>query len=568
MGNAGKIKEKVIKLFAPSLLLIFTFAVYMPSSLYLSNINEFAVDYSKIVLTILAIAVIAWLAIYIIGLLIFNQRAFDSYVLLISGIALGFYVQGNFLNPAFNSLNGKNIDWSAYRINGIISAAAWILCIVVPQIVYIIKKNIIELAVRWGSFLLTAMQAVSLVVIILTTHKTVINDFAVTKNGEFELSSKNNTVMFVVDTLDSSWFEDMVLTDKEYKDNLKDFTYFKDAVAGGSPTVLGIPTILTGKIDYNAQQEYEDFYKEAYGESNLFSDMKNENYQVKLYTEYYYLDHCDKDNVDNLKMEQEYVITSKEGFYNCLYKLVSFYAMPQFLKQHFWLYTGDFSNYISIRDQSSNMYGLDDAQFYEDYKDKGITLQNDKNTFVMYHLNGSHGPYVMGDDAKRVPENSVGVDLQTRGVFKIISEYMQELKDKGIYDNTTIIITADHGGVDLYQNPAILVKDKNVHQDEITVDNSKVTFTNLNATIAASCLKDAAAYGDNLYQIGDRDVVRFHVAPNDLTENVWKDDPAAKTQLWSLIVIPADARATDIGRFRLIHYDEYEDVVKQYNLNN
>lgn len=559
-------KNRILKLLPVSLFLVFTFAVYMPSSLYLSNIDEFSVDFGKIVPVILILAAIMLVAIYIVGALMFKQRIFDSYVLLILSLGLGFYIQGNFLNPAFKSLNGNQINWSAYKVNGIISIAAWIICFVAPQVIYIFKKNVMELIARWGSMLLTAMQLVSLVVMIMTTHKTIINDFAVTKNGEFELSSKENTVMFVVDTLDASWFEDMALSVDEYKDELKDFTYFKDAVAGGSPTVLGIPTILTGKIDYNAKQETSDFYKEAYESSTLFKDLQDENYQVKLYTEYFYLDYCDKENVDNLKFEQEYVVTSDRGFYGCLYKLVSFYAMPQFLKQHFWLYTGDFSNYVAIKDNSSNMYKMDDVQFYEDYKNNGITVQDKKNTFVMYHLNGAHGPYVMNEDAERVEENSVGVDSQIRGSFKIISEYIEELKAKGLYDNTTIIITADHGGVNVYQNPAVLVKNKNVHQDELVVDNSKITFTNLNATIASSCLEDASAYGEDVYQVGDKDVVRFHVAPNDLVADVYPDDPAASEQLWSLLIIPADAKATDLGKFIFVHYDEFDDIMKKYNI--
>lgn len=560
------IKEKMLKLLAPTIFLVFTFAVYMPSSLYLSNINEFAVDYIKVLPLILFVAAVIMILVYIVGLVIYHKRIFDSYVLLVFSLAAGFYIQGNFLNPAFDTLNGKDIDWSAYKINGIISIIAWILCFVIPQVIYVFKKNIIALVSKWGSWLLTAMQLVSLVVLILTTQKTIVNDFAVTKNGEFELSTKNNTVMFVVDTLDASWFEEMVLSDEGYKEDLKDFTYFDDAVAGGSPTVLGIPTLLTGKIDMHAEQDYEDFYKEAYGNSTLFKDLQDANYQVKLYTEYFYLDYCDKENVDNLKFDQQYVVSSPRGFIGCLYKFVSFYSMPQFLKQNFWLYSGEFSNYISIEDTSSNMYKMDDAGFYQDFKNSGITTQNEKNTFVMYHLNGSHGPYVMNENAEAVPENSVGVDSQTRGSFKIITDYIKELKAKGLYDNTTIIITADHGGVDLYQNPAVMVKQKNTNQNEIAVNSSKITFTNLNATIASSCIQDASSYGEDVFQVGDKNVVRFHVAPNDLTQNVYKDDPAALTQEWSLLIIPADAKARDLSKFVYVHYDQFDELMKKYNI--
>lgn len=560
--------ERILLLLPPTIFLIFTFAIYMPSSLFISNIDDFALDYIKIVPLIELVSVAVLVIVYIIGLIIPLKRLFYSYVLLVFSLALGFYIQGNFLNPAFNSLNGKEIAWSEYKINGIISVIAWILVFVVPQVVYAIKENIMSLIVKWGSLFVTAMQLVSLVVLLLTTHKVVSNDFAVTKNGEFELSSKNNTIMFVVDTLDASWFEDMLLPNEEYKKSLKDFTYFDDAVAGGAPTVLGIPTLLTGKIDMDASRDTSEYYKDAYESSSLFADMQKSNCNVKLFTEFYYLDYCDKNSVDNLKMEQKYVISSRRGFMECLYKFVSFYAMPQFLKQNFWLYSGEFNQYITLEDNTSNLYKLDDAQFYQDFKEKGITTQNDKDTFVMYHLNGAHSPYVMDENAQAVPSDSIGVDSQIRGIFKIIKEYMDELKAKGIYDSSTIIITADHGGIDLYSNPAILVKERNANHDEMVVSDSKITFTNVNNTIASSTLKDSSAYGENVFEVGDKQMVRFHVAPNDLTENVFKDNAYAKEQLWSLLIIPADKRADEIGSFILVPYDQYDEMIKKYNVQN
>lgn len=560
--------ERILLLLPPTIFLIFTFAIYMPSSLFISNIDDFALDYIKIVPLIALVSVAVLVIVYIIGLIIPIKRLFYSYVLLVFSLALGFYIQGNFLNPAFNSLNGKEIAWSQYKINGIISIIAWILVFVVPQVVYAIKENIMSLIVKWGSLFVTAMQLVSLVVLLLTTHKVVSNDFAVTKNGEFELSSKNNTIMFVVDTLDASWFEDMLLPNEEYKESLKDFTYFDNAVAGGAPTVLGIPTLLTGKIDMDASRDTSEYYKDAYESSSLFADMQKSNCNVKLFTEFYYLDYCDKNSVDNLKMEQKYVISSRRGFMECLYKFVSFYAMPQFLKQNFWLYSGEFNQYITLEDNTSNLYKLDDAQFYQDFKEKGITTQNDKDTFVMYHLNGAHSPYVMDENAQAVPSDSIGVDSQIRGIFKIIKEYMDELKAKGIYDSSTIIITADHGGIDLYSNPAILVKERNANHDEMVVSDSKITFTNVNNTIASSTLKDSSAYGENVFEVGDKQMVRFHVAPNDLTENVFKDNAYAKEQLWSLLIIPADKRADEIGSFILVPYDQYDEMIKKYNVQN
>lgn len=556
------IKEKALKLLAPTLFLVFTFAIYMPSSLFLGNIDDFSLDYVKIIPLILLASLVISVIIYAIGAVILNSRLFDSYVLLVFSFAIGFYIQGNFLNPSFNTLNGKEINWDAYKINGIISIIAWILCFVVPQVVYVFKKNIIELIVKWGSYFVTAMQLVSLVVLILTTHKEISNDFAVTKNGEFEISSKNNTIMFVVDTLDAEWFENEILSNDEYKDNLTDFTYFEDAVAGGAPTILGIPALLTGRLDMNAETSINQYYKDTFSNFSMFKQMQDNNYQVKLYSEYAYLDNCDKENVDNLKLEQEYVISSRKGFMEYLYKFVSFYSMPQFLKKYFWFYSGDFSQFISLKDSEADLYELDDAQFYKDYKSSGITTQNKKNTFVVYHLYGAHGPYVMNEEAEAIPENSTELAAQIKGVFKIIFEYIEELKAKGLYDNSTIIITADHGGVALYQHPAVLVKDKNTHQD-FTISDSKISFTNVHSTIAKSCLGDNNGYdADTVFEVGDKDVVRYHVAPNELGGEVYPKSNEANNQPWTLYIIPG--KATDTDSFTIVPYDKYEEYKQQY----
>ncbi len=560
------IKEKALRLLPPTLFLIFTFGIYMPSSLFLGNIDDFSLDYNKIIPLILLASAAIIAAVYFIGILILNKRAFDSYVLLVFSLALGFYIQGNFLNPSFNTLNGKEIDWSAYKVNGIISIIGWVLCFVVPQVVYVLKKNIMNLITKWGSYFITAMQLVSLIVLLLTTHKEISNDFAVTKNGEFEISSKNNTIMFVIDTLDAEWFEDIILSDDKYKNELADFTYYDDAVAGGAPTVLGIPALLSGRLDMDAEKSINQYYKDTFTDFSMFKQLQDNNYQVKLYTEYGYLDYCDKNNIDNLKLEQEYVISSRKGFMEYLYKFVSFYSMPQFLKKYFWFYSGDFSQFVTLKDSDADLYELDDPQFYKDFKENGITTQNKKNTFVMYHLYGAHGPYVMNENAERIPENSTELGAQIKGSFKIVIDYINELKEKGLYDNSTIIVTADHGGVSLYQHPAVLVKGKNEHKD-FTVSDSKISFLNIHSTLAKSCLGDSYDCDiETISEVGDKDVIRYHVAPNDLGELAYPDNKEAVNQPWTLYIIPG--KATDVDSFTIVPYDKYDEIKKQYNIKD
>jgi arylsulfatase A-like enzyme len=61
---------------------------------------------------------------------------------------------------------------------------------------------------------------------------------------------------------------------------------------------------------------------------------------------------------------------------------------------------------------------------------------------------GSHTPYTMNENAEYDPNNPTLLQ-QTKGCFKIVYDYIKQLKALGLYEDTTIIITTDHG----YTNP-------------------------------------------------------------------------------------------------------------------
>ena len=79
--------ERILLLLPPTIFLIFTFAIYMPSSLFISNIDDFALDYIKVVPLIALVSVAVLVIVYIIGLIIpikrfiiFDFGCFSDYI--------------------------------------------------------------------------------------------------------------------------------------------------------------------------------------------------------------------------------------------------------------------------------------------------------------------------------------------------------------------------------------------------------------------------------------------------------------------------------------------------------
>lgn len=539
----SKFNKKFLSLVPPVCFLIMTFCIFMPSSLFLGNIDEFAVDYADILPIIAVVTLAAAAIIFLAGAVIFliSSKAFNIYVLLVFGVALGFYVQGNFLNPSFDVLNGTAIDWSDYTTSSVISIAAWLVCIAAPLVAAHFKKNIMSMVCQWGSYFLAAVQLCTLVVLVLTTTRTVETDFALTKKGQFELSKNDNIVVFIVDTLDAEWAERDITNNPYYAENLKDFTYFDNTVGGGAPTVLGVPLLLTG-YKYDTTTTLDEYYCEAYEKSSFLKDINNSKYDVKLYTDYSYLNGADKSDIYNAEEEQTYAISSYTEFGKYLYKLAGFYAMPTPVKRFFWFYGDDFSKLIKSEDANKEVYTFNDPQFYSDFKASGLEAKNTRNSFVLYHLFGAHGPYSMDENAQKVSECDTNQTRQIQGTLKIIFEYIDEMKRLGVYDNSTIIITADHGGVDLYQNPAVFIKQKGESRNEMAVNSDPVTFNNLQATIAAAAMDDASAYGPTMYQMAGNKDVRYHVSPQVLNKNHFPDDNFVTSRDYCVFKIEGDPR--------------------------
>lgn len=506
-----KFFSKLRRVVPPILFLVVTYFIFMPCSLFLGNINEFAVDFVEVVPIVAAVSLIVFAVLIVFGFLLINEKAFNIYVTLIFGVALGFYVQGNFLNPKFGLLDGQTIDWSTYMPETIISVIVWTACIIVPQVLLYLKKDWIKLIRTWGSYALCAMQITALVVAIFTTKKTESDSVMILKQDEFVLSSKENIVVFIVDTLDGQYYDDIIVADEneEYKTKLKDFTYYDNCVAGGAPTRCGVPAMLTGTTYEDLSQPYMEYQAEAYKNSKLFKDLKKNNYAVKLFTEPIRVEGVDVEDVDNLVSAGEYEISSFSGFGSLLYDITGFYAMPMPLKKYFWFYSGDFSKYVNAKEYDCGVYDFDDSLFYEEYKEQGITLEDDKNVFTYYHLRGAHPPYVSNEELKEVPSEETSRAQQTMGVFKLIYEYIDEMKEEGVYDNSTIIIAGDHGETQLYQHASILVKKKNEHK-EYTINSSPVMFDNLYATFASAFLDDYSSYGEALEDVKDEPRDRYH----------------------------------------------------------
>lgn len=527
-----------------SLFLSITVGIIIPSTLFLYNVNEFSITYTQALPVFFLMFLICFVVCFLLLLLTsFNRRIMLIVFALIFALALSCYVQGNFLNSALGTLNGRD---APIQINSI-SNIVWIIIILISLIMIIIFNDKTKKVMAYISYFLCIVQIISLLVLVFTTKRTYSNEYAFDKSNEFTLSNNNNIVVFVVDTLDARWFEEFFYDSKEelgkkYKEELDDFVYFDDVVSQGAPTKIGIPTLLTGETFDPYVESYEEYFVRAYQNLDLFKDLKDNKYTINIFSDINLFHETIFEYLDNIS-QVKYKISDTATFLDKYSKFVAYYVSPQLLKENFLIYSSDLTNLVSTDD--SEIFLIDDAQLYADFQNSNTLKISNSNegTFVIYHLAGSHGPYNLNENAERVDEKDSSRVKQTYGCFKYITEYLAKMKEIGIYDDSTIIITADHGALDVFQNPAVLVKKKNMH-DGLSKSSVTAVFNNLRATIAEAFLDDYSKYGLSLFDDIPYVETRLHAADHGLRENIFPDDPSTGKQ-YDYYAIGSPSRETE-----------------------
>lgn len=538
-----------------SLLTSLTLCVLAPMELYFSNKQEFWFGISEVLGFMLICFFGFFLFLLAIGVFLKGKlRMFFG--CMIFGIGLALYLQANFLNGEMGVMNGQEIDWCADKIKLGVNVAVWCLCVTVPVFFCVFVKKIWTTLVCVLSAMLIVMQLSAVVSLALTAPEKQ-QSVCLTTDDIYTLSAKDNIIVFVLDTLDTQYFETYIKDNPKYKKMLEQYTYYDNAVAGGGPTVYGLPLLLSGQY-YNGDI-YNKYLEFAYGESDLYDKLKRNNWDVRLYTlDEFVVDDFFISNIDNAKSLAGSMLQSAEpgGLAKTFYKAAWYKYFPNIAKNRLFYYTEEFEQFRSIKKDNGtgvDVYNMDDEVFIHNFREKGITLTEDKNAYRFYHLFGAHGPYKLNENGDYI---DAGTSLQEQldGVWNMLDEFFEQMKTLGIYEDSTIIITGDHGAYDIYQNPCILIKEKKSKKTDLEISHAPITFQNILPTLSKAIDGVNDEKNRTVFEVKEtEDNVRYQVINPALVKQFYCEGTWRYPHLFS---IKGDARGqdglTDLGQINMV----------------
>lgn len=508
----------------PVFCMVFILFGYGPAELYLSNrgSEEFWFAFSEILWPIVFIGLAA--CIIILGILLaLPIKGYHSAMAVIISVAVLLLVQALFLPNSYGALNGEQIDWNQYTGRLIYNTIIWLIVIAGAVFWAIRNWTVFKKMMQFAAVMLLLIQAATLVTIGIAGSEDIkdkdVDNIHLTTDNLYSVSDNRNTIVFILDAFDSQIMCDLL---EEYPEELlssyKDFTFYHNTNGGATRTKYAIPYILTGKTN-DTGGTYAEYLRESFRESPLFKELRTGKYSTGFFTEYGYVDRTQADAIENLSSGGMHA-TSEWGLSQSMLKMTAFKYMPHVLKPFFWMYSFEFAQWRGGSPEAT-AYRIDDIQFYQQLREKKLTFVSGKPAFRFIHLHGAHGPFTMDENMNSISHEQGTEKQQALGSLRIVSEYINQLKSMGIYDNTNIFIMADHGDKgyvqpNYEQNPLLMIKNFGENK-EFTVSDISLSYQDVSKMLTDSLknrkiiVEDYEVQGTRYFYVGAESNSSYHL---------------------------------------------------------
>lgn len=474
-----------------SLVASFMLLIFEPITLYSTNIHDFWFDLYDMLpqlipsffLYSLAFFSIFLVSYIILAILVKKKNLYYIFVSIAFCVFVITYLQGNFFSGSLPGINGDVFKWREYTAETITSFALWIVLFIALFIaIKKLKPQKVFSYIAPITGIIFVMLLVSLCSTLFTTdaleNK---NTSKATFDYYNQVSNDQNLFIFLVDAVDSQSFNKLLADDPDYQSTFKDFTYYPDTVSYYPYTRDSIPYLFSQIPNHN-ETEFDEYSKRAFDNSKIFQSLKEDNYNMYFYDEDTIMS---AESAQNFKNMSDETSINRQNFLEQIrcYDLYKYLPYPLKGKAH--IEKLNFSHADLNNDKVD--YDDDDRLNYDIYKNESLEIVDNK-VFHYIHLEGAHIWFDIDENLNPI-DKTIGTYSQKQAAsFKIIKAYLDRLKSSDVYDNSSIVILADHGykdGVWEYDyinnrfNPILYIKGIDETHSKMHVSDQPISFEDL-----------------------------------------------------------------------------------------
>lgn len=493
----------------------------------------------------------------------FGERAVRAVSSIIAAFGFGLYIQGNWTFVSYGSMDGTAIDWGNYTEWAIIDTLIWIgiFTVIIWMFNFKVKFNNLYSLIMLGIIGIEGITLGTLYVSTIGAEPKA--DYSFVGGGEFQLSSNNkNIIVILADGFDGIDFLPILEEEPGFRSYFDGFTFYEDTCGTSLYSEESGVTLLTGN-QMEVGYTFNENIRRAYTNSNLYDVLKENNYEIYLYLQ--------DEKMVSPEIARKVInysgtgagIDSISNAFNKIYQMVAFRYVPHVLKKYFWYSSMEL---LALKGGKKTLYYNYDV--YDYIQKQGIiTEENDKNIYQFYWIQGPHEPANTDRYCKRVEkviemktdEYADSQFEQAIGVVRMYTELIEELKKAGVYDNTTIIFTADHGW-DVRPNPMLLIKPFDSH-GELVISEAPVSMIEdylptLEYFISENKVSEGTIY--ELSENQERERVLYIYDTDDGIYNSRKEIYYSEGAFTGRIILDKELSPNDIGSHAISGFSSSE----------
>jgi hypothetical protein len=506
-----------------------TLVVFPPLTYYLLGFDQSAVSFLKFTSLLGCAAALTTLLLY--GLIEVSDKSRNKTLIALTLITLMLFVESNILIVGYPSFDGETVEWENYDRKYLEEVIA---LIVMLGMLMLTRDNFVEYCSRIGVGLVVIQVIFTLFVLPYMNGlslDTLFEDKFIDEAVESEVLSKNkNIVILIIDTLQSQPAFTTLERDELLRDGFSGFTQYINASTEYPYTRLSVPAVLSGK-PYVNDQKYETYLLDSYfGEESILHNAMKAGYYVELtrwgvatpipYDSSLYSNRVERNSFSYADIKP-YVLTG-------LYSILPHWGR---VKVH---------QYLS----SELLSGTTDSNYSFHMRARNAKSQLiDQKVLKLVHLKGLHVPLssyesqgVLDNDKAIAPNRENYLSL-TKSILEDIRYYIGQLKQWGVYDNSTIMVLGDHGSglqrisfdipqhwikpgelaiggaLQLTAMPAVLVKMPG-DSGNLKNNNNSLVLRDLNCTINTLLREDREPEPPNHFCTSDSEKRKYYFTRN------------------------------------------------------
>ncbi len=505
MEQNGKV---MISLLPITFLPVISYFILGPLEVYLGNAKDFAFNTADFFPIFCILGILIGFALSLLGK-ICSKKLRRVYTAVILGFGICSYLQAMFMNVKLSEVNGGAMEWNELSFFTAVNLLIWIGVFTIVFIALFILKDKWDVYSSILAMILCAVQIVAVVSLLATeSPKKDEQSYQLVGDQQFEVASEENIIVFVLDTYGNMRLEQVIEAYPDAVNGLHDFEYYNNADCQFYCTFPSMTHLFTGiDLDFNMNslEWLEKAWKSDRAE-RFFDQIRKGGFSTYLYSGdigYVYGKESNLvgkfDNIVQTKM-----MIDRKKMIHLLSKISAYRYVPYILKPYFEVLTYEFQDILSYTEH--DMPIDNNARFYDELKRRKLTVApENKKAIIVQHLFGIHEPYQMTAEGEPT-EESTPIEVG-RGLHHILDEYFEQMRSLGVYDNSTIIVMADHGawyGGDT--QPIFFIKRKNQTSQELRINKAPIAFDDFQATILKTINEYSDDFGKSIDDWTEKDV--------------------------------------------------------------